>query len=43
MTYTKPEVLVLGRAIEAVQATSKGSGSVDGINTHTASAYEADE
>ena len=43
MTYTKPEVLFLGRAIDAVQMNNKVSGSVDGPSSHTSGAYEADE
>jgi hypothetical protein len=45
MRYTKPEVLVLGKAIDAVQAThtTKGNGNVDFPGMQTGSAYEADE
>jgi hypothetical protein len=43
MRYTKPEVLLLGRAVQAVQMNSKGGDPVDGFDTRTAGAYEADE
>jgi hypothetical protein len=45
MRYTKPEVLVFGQAIDAVQATgtAKGDGNLDGESKQTGSAYEADE
>jgi hypothetical protein len=44
MTYLKPEVLVLGPAIDAVQNTNgKGEGALDGPTSRTGSAYEADE
>jgi len=43
MTYSKPEVLVLGQAIDAVQANSKGAGQIDVPETRSTGAYEADE
>ena len=44
MNYTKPEVLILGRAVDAVQGTSKPGGMIDGSpQQQSSSAYEADE
>jgi hypothetical protein len=43
MTYTKPEVLLLGRAVDAVQAHAKGTGTQDVPGSQTTGAYEADE
>jgi hypothetical protein len=43
MTYTKPEVLLLGRAMNAVQMNSKGGEVIDGTDSKTTGAYEADE
>jgi hypothetical protein len=43
MTYTKPEVLLLGRAIDAVQLQVKGPGHQDIPGSRSTGAYEADE
>jgi hypothetical protein len=44
MTYTKPEVRFVGRAIDAVQSHTKPGGQLDGMNSEqSSSAYEADE
>jgi hypothetical protein len=43
MTYTKPEVLLLGRAVDAVQAHAKGPSNQDIPGSQSTSAYEADE
>jgi hypothetical protein len=43
MTYTKPEVLLLGRAVDAVQSFSKPGGTFDGTSQQTNPAYESDE
>jgi hypothetical protein len=43
VAYTKPEMLVLGRAIDAVQTNSKGGQVIDAPLSKTAGAYEADE
>ena len=43
MNYTKPEVVALGRAVDAVQGIGKPGGSLDGSNEFSAGAYEADE
>jgi hypothetical protein len=43
MTYTKPELVLLGPASKAIQsAHMKDGGPLDGIQS-TVSAYEADE
>jgi hypothetical protein len=42
MNYTKPEVLLLGRAVDAVQSLSKPGSSIDG-GEGTNDAYESDE
>jgi hypothetical protein len=44
MNYEKPEVVILGPALSAVQGSGKGSNTKDnGQATHTPPAYEADE
>jgi hypothetical protein len=43
MTYTKPELTLLGRAADAVQGMGKGGQKTDFPGTQTTSAYEADE
>ncbi len=43
MKYTKPELLLLGQAVEAVQGVGKPGGSLDASIEHSAGAYEADE
>jgi hypothetical protein len=43
MNYTKPEVVSLGRAVDAVQSHAKGGASLETAMTTTNSAYEADE
>jgi hypothetical protein len=44
MTYTKPEVLLLGWAIDAVQMNTKGGEKLDSPEpTYSTGAYEADE
>jgi hypothetical protein len=44
MNYEKPEVVMLGSALTAVQGSGKGSNTKDnGQSTHTPPAYEADE
>jgi len=44
MNYTRPEVLLLGRAIDAVQGSGKPGGGFDlGMEEKTSGAYEADE
>jgi hypothetical protein len=43
MEYTKPEVLLLGRAVDAVQMNTKGGENQDAPNSRTTGAYEADE
>jgi hypothetical protein len=43
MTYTKPEVLLLGPASDAIQGTGKPGGHIDGSGDLSSGAYEADE
>jgi len=43
MEYTKPEVQLLGRAVDAVQSNTKPGGQIDGTPRESTSAYEADE
>ena len=43
MTYAKPEVVLVGRAVGMVQMDSKTGGTQDGPDTLTTGAYEADE
>jgi hypothetical protein len=43
MTYTKPEVLLLGRAVDAVQSQLKDDQQYDSSAEQSASAYQADE
>jgi hypothetical protein len=43
MEYTKPEVLVLGQAVDAVQGVGKPGGHLDSSIEYSSSAYEADE
>jgi hypothetical protein len=43
MEYTKPEVLVLGQAIDAVQSVGKPGGNLDSLIEYSSSAYESDE
>lgn len=47
MTYKKPELLVLGNSLEAIQGSPKGSGIQDNPGhvpaRFSVSAYEADE
>jgi|HubBroStandDraft_4_1064222.scaffolds.fasta_scaffold608571_2 hypothetical protein len=43
MKYEKPEIVVLGTAIEGVQFLCKTGGSTDCLNEPTNSAYQADE
>jgi hypothetical protein len=43
MTYTKPELTLLGQAVDAVQSQGKEGQALDGPSTHTLNAYEADE
>jgi hypothetical protein len=43
MKYTKPEVVALGRATDAVQSHSKPGGNIETPMTTSTSAYEADE
>jgi hypothetical protein len=43
MTYSKPELTLLGRAVEAVQSQGKAGQALDSPSTHTLDAYEADE
>ena len=43
MNYEKPEVLLLGSAVEAVQMHTKGGEAIDAPNSRTTGAYEADE
>jgi hypothetical protein len=43
MEYTKPEVLLLGRAVDAVQLHTKNGDNPDGPGTQSTAAYEADE
>jgi hypothetical protein len=42
MTYTKPEVLLVGRAVDAVQSFAKPGQQLDGPEG-TNSTYESDE
>jgi len=43
MNYMKPEMLLLGSAVEAVQMHTKGGEAIDAPNSRTTGAYEADE
>jgi hypothetical protein len=43
MNYTKPEVLLLGRTVDAVQSNEKQGDNLDSETTRTIAAYEADE
>jgi hypothetical protein len=44
MEYTKPEVSVLGRAVDVVQMHSKGGQNLDSdLPTFSTAAYEVDE
>lgn len=44
MTYSKPEVAVLGEAARAIQFMGKGQVYLDGLETHdNAPAYDLDE
>jgi hypothetical protein len=43
MSYTKPEVAVLGSAVDVVEQLVKGSGSTDPGNTLISPAYDLDE
>jgi len=44
MTYTKPEVLLLGRAVDAVQNQEKDGSHLDSAEpSYTSGAYEVDE
>ncbi len=44
MKYEKPDVVVLGTALSAVQGSGKGAATQDlGQSSHTPPAYEADE
>jgi hypothetical protein len=44
MKYSKPEVVLAGRASELVQKTTKGGDNMDSLEeTYSPPAYEADE
>lgn len=43
MKYTKPEVVLLATAIEAIQGSNSKSGQIAEGNKVTTPAYEADE
>lgn len=43
MVYTKPELLLVGRAVESVQSHQKQGGVIDSPSSLSSSAYEADE
>jgi hypothetical protein len=44
VTYSKPEVAVLGEAARAIQFMGKGQVYLDGLETHdNAPAYDLDE
>jgi hypothetical protein len=43
MKYTKPEVLALGRAVDAVQSLTKPGNNFDGSPERTDDAYQSDE
>jgi hypothetical protein len=43
MSYTKPTLVELGRAVTAVQGQSKGDCHNDSTRPATVNAYEADE
>lgn len=42
MTYTKPELVLLGSASKSIQSGEKDGGPLDNIQS-TVAAYEADE
>ncbi len=44
MTYSKPEVTVLGEAARVIEFLEKGQVNMDGLETHdNAPAYDLDE